>query len=52
MLAPAYERITGDWVVKVDGRLYRLRNITFDLPDPNGYGILSQHTEPLPPASP
>ncbi|HQZ85275.1 MAG TPA: hypothetical protein PLB21_06535 [Actinomycetota bacterium] len=52
VLAPAYERITGDWVVKVDGRLYRLRNITFDLPDPNGYGILSQHTEPLPPASP
>lgn len=52
VLAPAYQRITGDWVVKVDGRLYRLRNITFDLPDPNGYGILSQHTEPLPSLAP
>jgi hypothetical protein len=47
-LAPAYERITGDWVVKVDGRLYRLRNITFDLPASTGYGILTVHTTPLP----
>lgn len=32
-LSPSYKQVTGDFVVAVDGRLYRITNITWTLPE-------------------
>lgn len=45
--APAYRRISGDFLFEVDGTWYRVANGTFTVPDSTVPGTLTSHTRPI-----
>jgi hypothetical protein len=45
--APAYRRISGDFLFEVNGTWYRVANGTFTVPDSTVPGTLTSHTRPI-----